>query len=68
MAYADTNFKTSKALKQAIQAGEKVTVHQSGLGDVPTNGTVFLEGPHFPEPHKWYAQATMKDGFVESVK
>ena len=27
-----------------------------------------LEGPHFPEPHRWYAQATVKDSVIVSVK
>ena len=33
----------------------------------PTNGTVCLEGPHYPEPHRWYAQATIENGVVVKV-
>jgi hypothetical protein len=73
MAYTDRNFKTKKALKEAVAAGEAITVHQPNRGMfetnlTPTDGTVFLEGPHYPEPHKWYAQATLKDGLVVAVK
>lgn len=35
---------------------------------VPRDGTVVLEGPHYPEPHRWYAQGTMKDGELVAVK
>lgn len=69
--YTDKNFKTKKALKEAVAAGEEVTVYQpNNIFNIPSdgNGTVYLEGPHYPEPHKWYAQATLKDGKVVSVK
>lgn len=68
MAYVNPNFKTKKALKQAISEGKRVEVYQPGLGDIPINGTITLEGPHYPEPHKWYAQGTMKDGVLVGVK
>ena len=66
--YTKENFKTKKALKEAVKNGETVKCFQPGMGTVPTNGTVYLEGPHYPQPHSWYAQATMKDGRVVSVK
>lgn len=68
--YTHTNFKTKKALIEAVKAGEKVTVYQPGPfgGREQSDGTIYLEGPHYPEPHKWYAQATLKDGVVVSVK
>lgn len=68
MAYTVENFRTKKALKEAIARGQLIEVYQPGLGTVPTNGTVYLEGPHYPEPHKWYAQGVMKDGKLISVK
>jgi len=68
--YTSINFKTKKALKEAIKAEQEITIFQPGpfKGNEPMNGTVFLEGPHYPAPHTWYAQAEMKDGFVVSVK
>lgn len=69
--YTTKNFKTKKALKEAVQAGDDVRVLPTvaGIGNSGvTEGTVYLEGPHYPEPHKWYAQATLKDGKVVSVK
>ncbi len=70
MAYTDRNFKTKKALKEAVASGEDITVFQPGPfgGNLPTDGTVYLEGPHYPAPHSWYAQATLKDGKVVKVK
>lgn len=68
MAYVDPNFKTKKALKDALAAGKNISVYQPGLGTVPENGTITLEGPHSPEPHTWYGQGTMKDGKLIKVK
>lgn len=71
MAYTDQNFQTKKALKDALASGKKVTVYQpNNMFDtkVPFNGTVYLEGPHYPQPHKWYVVGTMKDGYLHSVK
>lgn len=68
MAYADRNFKTKKALKEAIAAGEKIGIFNPGLGTAPTNGTASLEGPHYPAPHTWYATATIKDGLITKIK
>ena len=68
MAYVSGNPKTKKQLKEWIAAGKDVTVFQPGLGTVPHNGTISLEGPHFPKPHTWYGTGTMKDGKLVSVK
>lgn len=68
MAYVDPNFNSKKALKDALKQGKSVTVFQPGIGTVPVNGTIGLEGPHYPKPHTWYASGTMKDGKLVSVK
>lgn len=66
--YVDPNFPTKKALKAALAAGQPVFVFAPGLGTVPRDGTVALEGPHYPKPHTWYATGTMRDGKLVSVK
>lgn len=68
--YSTINFKTKKELKEAVAAGRRVTVYQAGPfgGNEPTDGKVALEGPHYPQPHKWYAECTLKDGLVVKVK
>ena len=65
--YTSPNFKTKKALKEALAAGKEVLVFQPGIGVVPLDGKVYLEGPHSPEPHKWYASGTMVDGKLIKV-
>ena len=69
MAYVSPDFKTKKALKQALTEGKDVSVYQPGLGTVPVDGSIALEGPHYPKPHTWYASVTMdKFGFITKVK
>ena len=68
--YANTNFKTKKALKEAVAAGTgDLGIFQPGPfgGNEPTNGETTLEGPHYPEPHKWYARVRIQDGKIVKV-
>ena len=65
--YTDTNFKTKKALKEAVAAGERVTVFQPGPFPPTLNGPATVEGPHYPEPHTWYAQVEVSDGVITRV-
>jgi len=66
--YCVKNFKTKKALKEAVAAGEQLTIFAPGLGSPVSDGQESLEGPWYPEPHKWYASVTMKDGIIVKVK
>lgn len=66
--YTSTNFKTKKALKAAVKSGESISVFQPGPFPAATDGEVILEGPHYPEPHRWNAEAVIKDGIIISVK
>ena len=65
--YTQTNFKTKKALKEAIANGKQVRCYSPGPFPCPKEGKITLEGPHYPEPHKWYASATLKDGVIVKV-
>jgi len=68
MAYTDTNYKTKKALKEAVAAGEHVSVYQPGpFGKRIPDGRVSVEGPHYPAPHTWYASCEVKDGRIVKV-
>jgi len=67
MAYVHPNFKTKKALKDALATGQPVTVFEPGLGSVPENGKVCIEGPHYPRPHTWYATGTILSGRLVKV-
>ncbi len=82
--YTHKNFKTKKALKKAVleyntyleltdteQARKHgVTYYQPGPfgGNEPRDGAVFCEGPHYPEPHRWYAQCEARNGIIVKVK
>jgi hypothetical protein len=67
--YCTKNFPTKKALKDAVAAGEKHGIWQAGPfgGNEPENGKVCLEGPFYPQPHKWYATATVENGVIVKV-
>lgn len=67
--YISPNLPTKKAVKEAIAAGKTITVFNPGpFGQPPENGTVTLEGPHYPKPHTWYGQGVVKDGKLVSIK
>lgn len=68
MTYVSPNFKTKKQLKEALAEGRAVSVFEPAVGTVPRDGKVWLEGPHSPEPHRWYATGIMKDGVLVSIK
>jgi hypothetical protein len=68
MAYVDPNFPTKKALKEAVAAGQRVSVFSPGPFGAKQNGTEYIEGPHYPKPHSWYAQVEVVDGMVVKVK
>lgn len=70
MAYTDKNFKTKKELKEAVTSGKEIMCYQPGLGPDLSHftGKVVVEGPHSPEPHRWYAEVWLEDGIVKKVK
>lgn len=69
MAYVYPNFKSKKEFKAAVESGQKLTTYNpSGLFPVTQNGTDVVEGPHYPQPHRWYASVVVRDGVVIKVK
>jgi len=67
MAYVSPNFKTKKALKEAVAAGERVEIFSPGPFPVKANGRETIEGPHYPQAHSWYAGVEVSDGLVVKV-
>lgn len=65
--YTVINFKTKKMLKEAVKNGDKLTCFSPGSFPCQTEGTVYLEGPHYPKPHSWYAKATLEKGVIVKV-
>lgn len=47
-----------------------IKCYNPGLGPDLSNwtGSVYLEGPHAPAAHRWYAEGVMKDGVLIKVK
>ena len=70
MSYTNFNFKSKKALKETVADGKEVRCYNPGLGPDLVNytGKVYLEGPHYPAPHSWYAEAWLENGVVKKVK
>ena len=70
MAYATMNTQFKSHLKKAIADGAKVGIFQPGpFGrDTLPDGEHAIEGPHYPQPHRWYAIAILKDGIIQSIR
>ena len=69
--YVSPNYKSKKLLKEAVAAGKTVTIFQPGPfgGGEPKDAKgIAVEGPHYPEPHKWYAQVDVENGRVVKVR
>ncbi len=69
MAYTRVNYKTKKVMIDDFKAGKGIEVFQPGMfGPEVKDGQTNLEGPHYPETHRWYASAEVKDGIIIKVK
>jgi len=64
MTYSVENFKTKKALKEAVEICNQTNTEffyyqpgpfYNGERSLKPGESISLEGPHYPEPHKWYA-------------
>ena len=65
VAYTIEDYKTKKALRKALDNGEKISVFQPGpFGPNVKDGVVYLEGPHYPKAHSWYASVKVRDGVL----
>jgi hypothetical protein len=67
--YVDGNPKSKKQLKEWVaDPNRKVTAYQpGGIFESQTDGRAAVEGPHYPQPHRWYASVLLKDGEVVKV-
>ena len=61
--------KQKKQLKAWVTDGREVEAFQpGGIFQAQRDGSAVIEGPHFPKPHRWYAQVQLCDGLIISVK
>lgn len=68
MAYAVRNFKSGKALKDAVKNGERVEVYQPGpFGPAVADGETVIEGPHYPAAHTFYVRVQVEGGVIQKV-
>jgi hypothetical protein len=68
MSYVNPDYKTKKAFKEAVNDGIKhQTFNPSGMVTPVQNGTDVIEGPHYPQAHRWYASVTVENGIVLNV-
>ena len=65
--YVTPNFKTKKAFKEAVARGDEIRVFSPGPFPAEQNGSECIEGPHYPEPHRWYASVKVVNGIVTKV-
>lgn len=70
--YVMINPKSKKEIKERLAKGEKMTIFQPGpfnTGEVAPNSQHAVEGPHYPEPHKWYGTVTLdENSHIKTIK
>jgi len=64
MAYTKENFKSRKALKAAVEKADVPCFQPGGMFPLKDDDDAALEGPHYPEPHRWYATAPIVNGVI----
>ncbi len=67
MAYATGNPKSKAELKRWLADGRKVEVFSPGPYGCKSDGEETLEGPHYPQPHRWYARVKVEGGRIVKV-
>jgi hypothetical protein len=66
--YVRPNLSSKAALKRAVAAGDRIEVFSPGPFPAKTDGVEYVEGPHYPKPHSWYAEVEVKNGVVVKVR
>jgi hypothetical protein len=67
MAYINGNPKTKKAAKELVKQGGASCFEPGPFGEIPYNGETYVEGPHYPQPHKWYGKVTIVNGKITKL-
>jgi hypothetical protein len=64
------SYRLKNGLLYESECPQPVRCFQPGLGpDLSSfTGKVYLEGPHYPQPHRWYAEGWMEGGLLVRVK
>lgn len=60
--HSESEIAESHRLRQSLR------VYQPGpFGPTVKDGRTALEGPHYPEPHRWYADVEVKNGHIVKI-
>ena len=65
--YASGNPPTKKALKEMVANGPVPCYQPGPFGPDVEDGEASAEGPHYPNPHKWYARVQVKGNKIVKV-
>lgn len=68
MPYVNPNYKTKKEFVAAIKAGKQHSTYNLSRFPTVYDGNDVVEGPHYPQPHRWYANVKIANGIVISAK
>lgn len=64
--YIRPNIASRAALRVALARGDTVTVwHPTHRGSY--DGVLYVEGPHYPRPHRWHARVLVREGRVVHI-
>lgn len=67
--YTVKNYQSKKALVEDFKAGKRIECFQPGpFGPEAKDGVAVIEGPHYPQPHRFYVEVTLKDGAIVAIK
>ena len=65
MPWTEYNYKSKKALKEAVKQGPVPCWQPGPFGPDVRDGRSVIEGPH--ECHRWYASVLVKDNKIVKV-
>lgn len=65
--YVAGNPKTKKALKTLVEEGKKPAIFSPGMYPPTRDGVEYVEGPHSPQSHTWYAKVLVEDGRIVQI-
>jgi len=67
MSYASGNPATKRELKERVARGDAISTFSPGPFPAKRDGEDTIEGPQYPQPHKWYARVRVEAGIITKV-
>ncbi len=66
--HCGTYMHMTKTIPPAIRIFQPGGLFTTAEAAADFTGTAYCEGPHYPEPHRWYAEVKVENGIVIKVK